>query len=119
MGNELTTNLLSCEDFKHDCYIILAPLSANLDWRAYICTDQGRVLAVADEELRIFPESNDALIQGIPDIVLPVIENREAAKFGTSGPAFWKTAVKQRSETHSNEVYSLHYDSEENESYHA
>ena len=119
MGNELITNLLSCEDFKHDCYIILAPLSANLDWRAYICTDQGRVLAVADEELRIFPESNDALIQGIPDIVLPVIENREAAKFGTSGPAFWKTAVKQRSETHSNEVYSLHYDSEENESYHA
>ena len=96
MGDDLIDNLLSCEEFKHDCYITLVPRSAALDWRAYVFSPDGRVIAVADDDLRVYPTYNDAMIVGIPNIVPPVIANRNMAEFGPSGEEFWLTAEKQR-----------------------
>jgi hypothetical protein len=95
MGNELVDNLLSCDEFSEDSFITLVPRSLGLDWRAYIYTVDGRVIAVADERLRVYPAFNDAMIVGIPNIIPPVISNRDEEEFGPSGEAFWKTAGLQ------------------------
>ena len=71
MGDELTDNLLSCDEFKSDMYVTLVPVSAGLDWRAYIFTEEGRIVAVADDRLRVYPAFNDAMIVGIPNVVPP------------------------------------------------
>ncbi len=98
MGDELVDNLLSCEEFKANAYITLVPQSAGLDWRAYIFTEEGRIIAVADDRLRIYPAFNDAMIVGIPNVVPPVICNRNSELFGGSGDQFWETARKQQRE---------------------
>lgn len=99
MGTELVENLLSCNEFQNDTWITLAPRSAGLDWRVYIYTSDGRVIAVADDKLRVFPHYVDAMITGIPTITPPVINNRNPTIYGPSGDEFWMTARQQQART--------------------
>ena len=79
-------DLLAPADFKE--HWLLIPPENSHHYDAYIVNEDGRVLVVAANGLKVYPELNDQMIQGIPRISMPVIKSRDESVWGPEGHHF-------------------------------
>ena len=91
---DVSMNLLSTGDFSE--HWIIFPPKGTMPYGAYVVNPDGRVLVVATEGLMVYPHHNDQMISGIPPVILPRIQDRDASLWGPSGKDFvpdWKPSA--------------------------